>query len=333
LRWRLQPADRTPNYVELWFPTGFDPFGYTVAMHDPSGKSRGHLAIKRPIAAAKTRSDQDGESCAALIFDDNRRVGLISMDHHRSKRWRVMIVTAPSEPDRRDRRGITPGAWTIVITRDASAKPLPQAIHCWIQRDTDPESLRSGARQSYFDDSLDVRFNDDGSPREEDTPEAFVQRFGSLNGLATSDTSIMVAGFRLAAGLGSSLQEVRPVRYSCAGPHNEELPEATIDCSSMSDRALALPGTVAAGVRSGSRSVLQGTSVAAPFVARQLATTFVWARDDAVEQAERYNYLPLLCGAPPPIGRKLRDRLGEILVAPHWQPEVGPLLLTREEGQ
>src|SRR5262249_39930371 len=153
----------------------------------------------------------------------------------------------PSEPNHPDRRGITPGVWTIAVTRNETAQPLPQAIHCWIQRDTDPENLRSGARQSYFDDPLDVRFNHDGSPREEDTSEALVQRFGSLNGLATHNATIVVAGFRTSAGLGSSPQEVRPVRYSCAGPHNEELPEATIDCASISDRAMAVPGTVAAG--------------------------------------------------------------------------------------
>jgi hypothetical protein len=111
------------------------------------------------------------------------------------------------------------------------------------------------------------------------------------------------------------------------------LPEATIDCASMSDRAAAVPGTIAAGVRSGSRSILNGTSVAAPFVARQLATTFVRASNDDVEQAERYNYLPLLRGEPPPTGRKLTDRLGEVLVEPHWQPEIDPLLLTRDKGK
>ena len=329
LQWRLQPADRTPNYVELWFPPGFDPTGYNVAMRDPSGAPRGSLDIETRARAAQRRKGRPGKNLAALIFDQNRRVGIISADHHREHRWRVLIVTAPSEPPRSDRRGITPGVWTIVITRNDSAQPLPQAIHCWIQRDTDPENLRSGARQSYFDDPLDVRFNDDGSPREQDTADALVQRFGSLNGLATHDTSVVVAGFRLGAGLGSAARDVRPVRYSCAGPHNEELPGATVDCASMSDRAMALPGTVAAGVRSGSRSILNGTSVAAPVVARQLATIFVSASDAEVAQAEPYNYLPLLRGAPPPPGRKLTDRLGEIVIGPYRQPGLGDRVLPR----
>jgi len=335
LPWRMQPADRTPNYVELWFPPEFDPTGYTVAMRDPSGNGRGHVTIARPGKAKRRDDDNDDDdngSYAAVVFDHSQPVGLISVDHHRGKRWRVMIATAPTETRDPSNRGITPGVWTIVITREANARPLPQAIHCWIQRDTDPEGLRSGARQSYFDDLRDVRYNCDGSLREVDTTEAFVQRFGSLNGLATQDASIVVAGFRLTAGLGSSAQQIRAVRYSCAGPHNEELPEATIDCASMSDRAMALPGTVAAGVRSGSRSILNGTSVAAPVVARQLVTTFVRAGEAAVEEAEQFNYLPLLDGAPPPAGRKLTERLGEVIVAPYRQLDLGASLLREKSG-
>jgi hypothetical protein len=101
----------------------------------------------------------------------------------------------------------------------------------------------------------------------------------------------------------------------------------------MSDRSQILRGTVAAGVRSGARSVMQGTSMAAPFVARQLATTFVSASDQDVAQAERENYRTLLRGHELVPTRNLKkdrleellvkkDRLGEVLVAPHWQPGI-----------
>jgi hypothetical protein len=91
----------------------------------------------------------------------------------------------------------------------------------------------------------------------------------------------------------------------------------------MSDRSRALPGTIAAGVRSGSRSFVQGTSTAAPFVARQLAETFTTAQDVDVRRAEPENYLPLLHDKYPadhePV---IRARLGKVRVPPHWQPEV-----------
>jgi hypothetical protein len=82
---------------------------------------------------------------------------------------------------------------------------------------------------------------------------------------------------------------------------------------------------------------MQGTSMAAPFVARQLATTFVSASDQDVSRAERANYLPLLHGLrvrdhqslrKDRLGEvkarleELKDRLGVVLVAPHWQPGI-----------
>jgi hypothetical protein len=68
---------------------------------------------------------------------------------------------------------------------------------------------------------------------------------------------------------------------------------------------------------------MQGTSMAAPFVARQLAATFVSASDQDVAQAEGENYRTLLRGHELDPGLSLeKDRLGRVLVAPHWQPGI-----------
>jgi hypothetical protein len=320
LQWRLQPNDRTPNYVELWFPGRFDPVGYMVEVLDPSGSTCGSLAI------AITRPNGHGDPDRALPLHDRegKPIGLICADLHRRKRWRVLIATAPSEPEHSHCPGVEAGVWTIVIKRRPGAARLRErSIQCWIQRDTDPENLRSGARQSYFDDPDDIRYGCDGALLEVDTERAYVRRFGSLNGLATAPVSLAVAGFRLGAGLGSPLGDAKPARYSCAGTQTTGWPSAKVACSSMSDRSQALGGTVAAGVRSGARSVMQGTSMAAPFVARQLATTFVSASDQDVAQAEGENYRTLLRGHELDPGLSLeKDRLGRVLVAPHWQPGI-----------
>jgi len=321
IRWRLQPADRTPNFVEIWFPTGFNPLGYTVEIRDARGVSRGSL----PVGITGDNTDRIYQ----LLDDDDRPVGQLSVDQHKSH-WRALVITAPSEPEDETWPRIEAGAWTIVIRRDNTAAQLgDEPIRCWIQRDTDPADLRSGARQSYFDDPDDVRYNDDGSRRELDTPDALVRRFGSLNGLATAKRALSVAGFRLGAGLGSSLDYARPVFYSCAGTENAPWSGAHIDCSSVSDRSKALPGTLAAGTRSGARSCLQGTSVAAPLVARQLATRFMSASDEDVANAANENYLALLAGPPPNLQHSpaetrhtLQQRLGAVLVRPDRQPGV-----------
>jgi hypothetical protein len=320
LQWRLQPNDRTPNFVELWFPGNLDPIGYAVEVLDPSGDKCGSLAV------AITRSNGHADPNRALMLLDHagKPIGLICADQHRRKRWRVLIVTAPSEPEKPHCPGVEAGAWTIVIKRRPRAARLDQrSIQCWIQRDTDPENLRSGARQSYFDGPDDIRYDCDGALLEVDTERAYVRRFGSLNGLATAPESLAVAGFRLGAGLSSPLTDAKPARYSCAGTQYTGWPHTKVACSSMSDRSQVLCGTVAAGVRSGARSVMQGTSMAAPFVARQLATTFVSASDQDVAQAESENYRTLLYGHEPDPSRSLKkDRLGEVLVAPHRQPGI-----------
>jgi hypothetical protein len=215
------------------------------------------------------------------------------------------------------------GEWRLVIRQGDGARPIEKPVYCWIQRAADPESLRSGSRQSYFDEPRNILYTRRGDLREVDSAGATVRRFGSLSGIATGAKSLVVSGYRLGAGLVSSLTDARPSLYSSAGERDQGWLQRHVDCSSMSDRSRVLPGTIAAGVRSGSRSLLIGTSSAAPFVARKLAEIFTTAQDADVRCAESENYLPLLhdnysADHEPAI----RARLGKVRVPPHWQPGV-----------
>jgi len=87
IRWRLQPNDRTPNFLEFWFPGGFNPIGYTVTVLDASGSERGSLSI------GLVRGNPD--RIKPLLNHDEKSIGQISVDRHRGKRWRVFIVTEP----------------------------------------------------------------------------------------------------------------------------------------------------------------------------------------------------------------------------------------------
>ncbi|WP_035645235.1 hypothetical protein [Bradyrhizobium sp. ORS 285] len=323
LYWRIQPNDRTPSYLEIWFAGNFDTRGYTIELRDPWKKIRQTI----PITANQGLNRQDPgdpRRVASLKNERDQPIGQISADYHRRDCWRVLVVLAPTEPDDQSLPGIEAGKWTIVIKRDGTAAPLDHPIECWIQRSADPESLRSGSRQSYFDHLDDIRYTDEGDLKETDTDNCAVRRFGSLNGLATGKTALVVAGYRLANGLGSSLKEVCPARYSSAGTESTRQIARGIDCASMSDRSRVLPGTWAAGVRSGSLSRVQGTSTAAPFVARQLVTTFVTATEASVAAAEGNNYLGLLSGDTSPLNPQTRTRLGTVRVEPHWQPGLDP---------
>jgi hypothetical protein len=300
----------------------------------------------------------EGRQVVPLHNEKRKPIGQVSAEQHRPRCWRVLVVTVPSEPEDPELPGIEAGARTIRITRAGKqASTLKDPIRCWIQRDSDPTTLRSGARQSYFDDPEDVRYDPgdlfhkrgrliseaSGALREKDTRAALVRRFGSLSGLAAIPSAIAVAGFRLGAGSDAALKQARPAPYSCAGTQRNLRPEVRVSCASMSDRSKVLAGTVAAGVRSGARSILNGTSAAAPFVARKLATIFVSASDKTVEHAAEKekrtnrakmqqagkdeegesNYQSLLKGEKLPHYKSLRkDRLGRRLVLPDRQPGV-----------
>jgi hypothetical protein len=353
--WRIQPNDRTPCYLELWFWQGFDPNGYFVELWDPWDELQSSLEIQ--IDPASTQGGGDPIEPWPVLNQAKQTVGEITVDLHRPDRtnpppdrvgrWRVLIVMAPTEPADPGLARAQCGKWTVVVRRGPDARPLEQPIHCWIQRSTDPQSLRSGSRQSYFDDWRNVRYTREGDLAETDTEGAFVRRFGSFNGLATGDDSLVVAGYRLVGGLGASIACARPALYSAAGARGPEDPDSPpewpdkeVDCSSMSERSRVLAGTIAAGTRSGSLSLLDGTSGAAPFVARQLAETFTTASELDVQQAASDNYRSLLRDYredepenDPAIGigdceaqecEGLRTRLGAVRVRPNWQPGIEP---------
>jgi hypothetical protein len=328
LYWRIQPNDRTSSYLELWFAKGIDPSKYTVELRDPLGVVRQTITVT-PDPIYKD-DPGDPRRMGGLQNQSGQTAGQLSCDYHRSACWRVLVVMAPTEPDDASLPAMEAGKWTVVITRAETAIPLKLPIQCWIQRADDPENLRSGSRQSYFDHPDNVHYTPQGDVKETDTFESEVKRFGSLSGLATGQTSLIVAGYRLGAGVGSSLKDARPASYSSAGTRGDTGLFAQVACASMSDRSRVLSGTWAAGNRSGSLSLVQGTSAAAPFVARQLVTLFVTASDACVAAAEKQNYRDLLRGYGGDADELTKVRLGTIRVPPHWQPGLDLALLDED---
>lgn len=332
--WRIQPNDRTPSYLELWFDRGFVADGYVIALHDPWGG----LVAELQIQSNDTILNGDPGKISDISNAKKQTIGQISADHHRRERWRVLIILAPSEPDEDRLPAAVAGRWQVRVTRGESAAELKDGvIRCWVQRDDDPAAFGSGSRQSYLDDPLNVRFGDDGAPVECDNEAAFVRRFGTINGLATARSSMVVAGFRQHAEAGWVVEEPVASRYSAAGAI-EEPPQTdghsvnmtgNVACSAMSDRSLLLPGTIASGSRSSALSLVQGTSTAAPVVARNLAESFVTASEEKVQHDEtkRKNYAPLLTNTIP-VPNSEDCRIGRSRQGKQWvppQPKPGDL--------
>lgn len=257
-RWRVQPNDHTPNFLELWLPRGATFDGLSLTVIDPRGRVGFRSALLNP----------GSRSMHAPILPDGvgREVGQVSRENYDlgdgETQARVVLVLAPTEPDDPTLPAAASGSWTVSIDgTDAMSGP----VVCRIQRDEAPFAYIQGARQSYLDDPFDRRFEPTGAPPfSENPPGSIVRLFGTINGLATHDAVVVVGGFQADTGL--------PAPYSAAGTRDvTPASPGSVVVSSASDSASCLGGILGAGTRTGSVRRLNGTSVAAPQVARTLA--------------------------------------------------------------
>jgi hypothetical protein len=291
--WRIQPNDRTSSYLELWFPDATDIADFGVSVSAPGMRSE--HAFEPAFTIDGIEPEQMSREDAPCVISDlvyaGKVVGQVSVDKHRNLRWRVLIALAPTEPEDSNLPAALAGLWDISVSKKKDVFLPSDGIQCWIQRDTSPQGYETGARQSYFDDPENPLYSDDGTLSQDDADGALVRRFGSLSGLATGASTLVVAGFVASTG--------KPAIYSSAGALRKSaeggvgLLGAQVDYSAMSDRAPATPGVVAAGTRSGSYAVMNGTSVAAPQVARHFAANGGLS-DDTPLQVEIADRNPLL---------------------------------------
>ncbi|MGV8986567.1 MAG: hypothetical protein ACOH2H_09810 [Cypionkella sp.] len=249
LRWFAPPHDMTSTFAEIWLAPGVDPAGHTFSLTAPDGE-------------VTTIGPQPGHKD---VTAGGKTVGQITLDQYRKTRWRVTICLAPTEPKAlppAPHAGAPAGEWRITIRRNAN---LHGPIAMRVQRDADHEQGHTGARQSWLVDPAYDRYAPDGALSHVDDPAsgAAVRRMDGLNGLATSAASLNIAGHV------ASLSQA--ARYSSAGP----LIGRGADVSAPTDRSPACTGVVSAGTRTGCFVALQGTSSAAPQIARELAAAFL----------------------------------------------------------
>jgi hypothetical protein len=259
--WRIQPTDRTANYLEIWLPQAASPAGVSLKMTDPSGRLRAEIS---------------GAGGGPVFVEDGpgRIIGQISLEQYASAQepqlWRFVIALAPTDPENQALPACISGKWRITLSGLGAVLDLGP-VACRIQRDNDPFGHTRGARQSYFDDPADERFLTSGDRPEGENPSgAFVRRSGTLNGLATHDRVTVVAG------LDASSQ--RPSWYSsCGAGAQGEWSPGQVHLAAIADGSRASPGIRAAATRSGATVRIDGTSVASPQIARAAAQTLAAA--------------------------------------------------------
>ena len=259
--WRLQPTDRTPNYLEVWLPCMADaPAAFSISIKSPIGEECSATQALNFDLAPQPATTITLDTALSL---EGRIIGRCSVEAYNEKWVRVLISLAATETVDNALPAAPSGRWQVALSKTGGGC-LTLPISCRILRDNDPFGYTRGGRQSYFDDPLDPRFNERGELSRVETKEpAFVKRFGTLNGIATHDKVCVVGGYYGNTG--------RATEYSSAGPKHSGsvLPSAgDVHASAISDDSTALRGVRSAGSRSGSGFRLSGTSVAAPKVAR-----------------------------------------------------------------
>ena len=282
LHWRVLPDDRTENRLEIWLPTGAPNLQLEVTAPDGTPTT--------PLGwGSGQRLYLDGHEVGRASYYAPGKVGQRAM---------VSIILAPTA----DPAGVLPrapaGLWCIDVSRRPE-DPAVLGIHAWIQRDDTAPGYPRAGRPSYFDDPHYARFDVGGRPigddTHPDTSASYVQREGTLNAIATGKEPIVVGGFRRSDGGVAAYSASGPLVGAGRGAPSPHGPDALLP----SEEAPALPGLIAAGLRSASVAVLQGTSAAAPLAARWLADRAAAGREndrqaifDAAQQADTDPHKP-----------------------------------------
>jgi hypothetical protein len=257
LPWRIQPDDQTPSFLDIWLPPS-----------SSAGASRIKLKIKPP---GGNTSQYIEEGSKALLEWRDASGNVYCQAHYTffpapTARGRFRIRTRPTATVESSTAVAPAGIWTIRL-KNKSLSPR-EAVQAWIQRDESLYGHPLRGRQSYFDDPLYERFDNAGRDVEIDLTRSPVRRAQLLNSLATGRDTVVVGGY---------VRESRaPCKYSAAGPVTtprgvQVPPRIGPDALIVSDDSLSHGGVLAAASRSGGVVAMNGTSVAAPQIARWLA--------------------------------------------------------------
>lgn len=282
LNWRLPPDDRTASEVELWtpaLPVGAQEGAVEVRATPPFGPES--PPVGGTFGEAWTLVNGDGCELARLSFERARS----------DERGVARLVTAPTESFEAPRAAAPAGRWGLRVRRCGLADGA--VVHAWVERDETLPGFRSAGRQARFDDPLHERFDTVAGDVLDADPQgaaAAVRRAFTLSGYVTGGRADMIVAGGYAIG-----RRGRPSLYSATGPGLPRLGTAVPartgpDALAPADESRVAPGVMGAGSAEGSAVAMGGTSVAAPQVARMVATALqdglagdrAWVRHRAV---------------------------------------------------
>jgi hypothetical protein len=259
LEWRILPDDWTSSFLEIWMPYRPASAGTAsrveITLVTPGGTELAPWIGEVPGAIFEWPSGADPVCAARYIYvpiDTERGMFLVTIAPTFS--LDPAVATAPA------------GTWTLKIKN--LAMPAGAPIQTWVRRDDTLYGHPRRGRQSHFDAACYRRFDHMGYEEEKDQPGCPVRRAGLLNAIATGREPVVV---------GAMLQkQMVASKYSAAGPTTPPRGASTAyrdgpDALTVGDDSRVHTGVLAAGARSGSVVAMNGTSVAAPQIAREIA--------------------------------------------------------------
>lgn len=238
--WIVPPDGEIPTFIELWWPKAVTPAGVRLRVQPPGGPSAA-VSVGPPTSPDGTWSASIGQiggwTTALLVVHPT---GGKQAPHGPHGRWRIEI--------------------------DASVGGAAGDIDVYVARADHNMGARRRAKASYLTDAaLERQRFGPPADRFKEAPLSSIRRAGTFSGIAT--------GLRTKVAAGYTLRTEEPAPYSSSGPTRG--PRLHPDYAFATERSQARTGVWAAGVRTGTKVRLSGTSTAAPQFGRVLSNVYV----------------------------------------------------------
>ena len=242
MQWQVLPDCSSSSFMEIWLPAEHASL-LKIELTDPQGKPIEDARVDINWVLGQNKKSPQ----FAIIFP--------RMSGSSKKNVMALVVVSPTRQDASNLDVAQHGLWTVTVglTEEATRmKDLIVPVDAWIERNDTIKRAHRQRGQSYFVDVAYEKYAQKPG-QATDNPASYIQREGSRNTIAGGKETIVIGGYQS--------QNMLAAAYSACSP----------DVTAMSDENKTLRGVRGAGARGLSVIRMNGTSVAAPVVARCIA--------------------------------------------------------------
>ena len=308
LTWNVLPDDFTPSFMEIWLP-------------EAEGISD-HVAVR---VVSPTGVEVSLTKAPGIAFDNlhppHASVGIVYWPKvaNGDTGTMILVALAATHSNHAGAPVAAHGMWHVELTYDGDETLEP--IRVWIERDDKVHGQPRAGRQSYLLDEFYEMPNQQPLPPE-DCDDAQVRRHGALNTIGTGRCAVVAGGYVGGTGEFAAYSGAGPTRACREGP----------DVLAQSEECATQHGLRAAAVEGLDSVRLNGTSVAAPQIARLISRWYEEVVDGLPRKLPPREILRrLTCEAgkypqePPPPRDCHREGIGRVPPLVHCGSEPPPL--------